>query len=77
MENKNKTSEYPAFPVDEYLGASKRFYAACSAIQVLCSSNIVGVGSFDFSSSSDAKVRQIVRIAYEIADEMLKKEYGE
>ena len=77
MENNNKLGEYPAFPIDEYLGMSKHFYATCAAMQGLCSSNIVGVGSFDFNTSADNKIKQIIRISRLLADEIIKQENGE
>ena len=68
MKNKNETSEYPVFPVDEYLGMSKRFYAAVQ-IAAKLSDRMDIISEFDRT--------RLVRFSYLITDELLKQEYGE
>ena len=71
MEN-NKLGQKPAFACitsgsESYLqeGMSKRFYAACAAMQGLLSGNLVSI-----STPDDA----IVEMSYKLADELLKQE---
>jgi hypothetical protein len=70
----NKLGQEPAFPYDPHnysngeKGMSKRFYAACSAMQGILSYP----GAINNSLYKDAK--SICKIAYEIADELLKQE---
>ena len=95
MENKEKLGQEPAFPIKHKeltpfgelesfkLGMSKRFYAACAAMQGLLSQHIktedmepdciepVYQASY---SSLDPNYYELVRDAYRIADELLKQE---
>jgi hypothetical protein len=77
---KNKLGQEQAFPSDytgnsdREVGMSKRFYAACSAMQGLCASNIIGPGSFDFEGRTERYINRISKIAYQFADELLKQE---
>lgn len=64
----NKTSEYPAFPVDDYLGINKRFY---TVVQIAAKLS----GRLDIISESDRT--RLVKISYLITDEILKQENGE
>jgi hypothetical protein len=73
MEN-NKSVQEPAFAsiaakpnglTVGYNGMSKRFYAACCAMQGLLSGNLVSI-----STPDDA----IIEMSYELADEILKQE---
>lgn len=76
MENlKSKLGQEPAFTVEskEYgnvgineIGMSKRFYAACAAMQGILA------GSSNSSYAIDEK--KIIKQAYLIADELLKQE---
>ena len=50
-----------------HFGMSKRFYAACKAMQGICVN--AGRNGHTFS-----KIDEIVKISYEIADELLKQE---
>lgn len=77
MENK-KVYQESAFPVNDdkvgnwglhESGMSKRFYAACAAMQGLCAVNDKG----EFKDM-DAFYERIVMHAYKIADVMLKQE---
>lgn len=66
MENWKKK----AFPTVDYIhnedsGMSKRFYAACKAMQAMF---------IDKLHPNDQMVKEIVKDAYRIADEMLKQE---
>jgi hypothetical protein len=83
--SKEKLGIEPAFPISseamkmrppEHIGVgmSKRFYAACLAMQGLCSSELVGPGSFDFDSRAKDKINFIVQLSLEFADELLKQE---
>lgn len=64
-----KSGQEPAFASvsDRYIqeGMSKRFYAACAAMQGILSGSPIG------GLPDDTK---IVKIAYDIADELLKQE---
>lgn len=90
MENQNeKLGQEPAFPlpsgvevnynengviVDTANGMTKRFYAACMAMQGLCSSSQIRPGTFDFEARGKETIRHLTKIAYNIADELLKQE---
>ena len=67
----NKLGRDPAFPADpathRFSGMSKRFYAACAAMQGLCA---------DPNVTLDEKgVIRIMQLSYSCADELLKQEY--
>ena len=76
MENQ-KLGQEPAFPIEEnymgnygpstntYFGMSKRFYAACAAMQGI----ITGL-----SAISDKTAESIAKEAYYLADELLEQE---
>ena len=66
-----KLGQEPAFPKDSFtnqyqIGMSKRFYAACAAMQGMLSS-----GKF---AEGVAHNPAITELSYEIADELLKQE---
>ena len=84
MSNKNKLGQEPAFPSGEidmetfeptkdHLGMSKRFYAACKAMQGLCSSEQIGITA----EQATKRVPRVVKLAYVYADELLKQEEDE
>ena len=57
-------------------GMSKRFYAACAAMQGILSSDILMNTAITLSKRlSCEKDYAICKMAYELADEMLKQEY--
>jgi hypothetical protein len=67
----NKLGKEPAFPVEvnvtkprTTMGISKRFYAACAAMQ----------GCLSNPNVNDHKLDFWVEKAYEVADELLKQE---
>ena len=69
----SKLGQEPAFPINEMgsdreisfnPGISKRFYAACAAMQSLITSSPEGFGA----------ISRNVKTAYEYADELLKQE---
>ncbi len=68
---KEKLGQEPAYPMldpnSDYhvVGMSKRFYAACCAMQ--------GVLSLP-GNTSTTTIKDIVRASYELADELLKQE---
>ena len=67
-----KLGQEPAFPKDSFtnqyqIGMSKRFYAACAAMQGLC------VGKITYEIKKGECV-DIVEMSYLIADELLKQE---
>ncbi len=71
MEN-NKLGQEPAYPIVETkncesieLGMSKRFYAACAAMQGLL---------YLKHNENRILINSIVSTSYEIADELLKQE---
>ena len=72
--NKEKLGQEPAFPMDfeqrnDYqLGMSKRFYAACAAMNGILSNENVLNGKTSNGPSGYA------RLAYRCADELLKQE---
>lgn len=74
METKEKLGNEPAFATSAILsgsediyqsGISKRFYAACSAMNGIMSSNECGIGHIP---------KEVAEWAYSIADEMLRQE---
>jgi len=77
MEKKNKLGQEPAYPnkrydingaMDrQYKGMSKRFYAACAAMQGL-TQRFIGI------YSSDEDIKGIVKQSYKLADELLRQE---
>ena len=81
MENQNeKLGQESAFPIgydtgyDASKGISKRFYAACMAMQGLCSSSQIRPGTFDFENQCKETIKHLTKVAYNIADELLKQE---
>ena len=71
-----KLGEEPAFPINDdailYHGVSKRFYAACSAMQgILSMVTMNGVGGFKAPN-----YEAVIRESYKAADELLKQENG-
>ena len=77
MEN-NKLGQEPAFanrgqiyePTQQ--GISKRFYAACVAMQGLLSNSIfMNYMAQEYSDNTD---KEVVKNAYELADELLRQE---
>lgn len=78
METKQKLGSEPAFPPTRemqelaptcegyHVGMSKRFYAACAAMQGLLASGDYNVKLFT--------AKQISQKAYELADQMLNQE---
>lgn len=67
----NKLGQEPTFPVEvnvtkprTTMGISKRFYAACAAMQGLLSNPNTVQDSFEI----------IVEMSYEVADELLRRE---
>ena len=73
MKTNEKLGQEPAFAyqielangnVKESLGMSKRFYAACAAMQ----------GMLANDTNGNAKVIDIIEWAYELSDELLKQE---
>ena len=79
MEN-NKLRQEPAFAAisnGQYIssqqkGMSKRFYAACLAMQGLLSNSVFM--SYMTQEYSDNTDKEVVRNAYELADELLRQE---
>ena len=79
METKKLGSE-PAFPVDgqnaysalhqNYAGMSKRFYAACAAMQGILS----GMDCDQMVGHRVTDTKGIIELAYMCADELLKQE---
>jgi hypothetical protein len=69
MTNTEKLGMEPAFPVDgdPYSGMSKRFYAACAAMQGLLSGD-------ELVRTGRRKSESIIELAYKHADELLKQE---
>ena len=77
----------PAFPVnDEHLagqlikngqspeGMSKRFYAACKAMQQLIDSRIFEIKDTNYPQHTIIDRKNLVKEAYKVADEMIKQE---
>ena len=67
----------PAFPSDwttdnRGSGMTKRFYAACAAMQGLCAVNDKGT----FSSIEEV-YEKLISHSYKLADELLKQEQNE
>lgn len=76
MENKKLGAE-PAFPngmeVNNEYGMSKRFYAACAAMNAMIANpNIVRPNPINGFLEDQYKI--FIGIAYEYADELLKQE---
>lgn len=67
--NENKLGQEPAFPCEHFPqdstieGMSKRFYAACAAMQGLIS-----------NPENKGTSQACIRLSYEIADELLRQE---
>lgn len=74
-ENTQKLGQEPAFPMEQHnergelynihFGMSKRFYAACAAMQGILSSNEIGIAHHP---------ETVIKWAYSLADELLKQE---
>jgi hypothetical protein len=74
-----KLGSEPAFPVTENIGLngmSKRFYAACAAMQgVLSNPNTAKQIYATFGEVTSEQANQIICVtAYKMADELLKQE---
>jgi len=69
--SEQKLGQDSAFPL-EYVsdGMSKRFYAACAAMQGLSSTELNGLS---FTRAAE-RAKEVVKIAYVYADELLKQE---
>lgn len=72
-----KLGQEPAFPTDpmnsafpEWNGMSKRFYAACAAMQGMLANPAI-------NASDHYNNETIIGISYAIADELLKQENNE
>ena len=79
MSEKQKLCQEPAFAISADLvgeaiyqeGMSKRFYAACAAMQGLLSNSFVNTV---LSQNPEVQNTEVVNKAYAIADELLKRE---
>ena len=79
MSEKQKLCQEPAFATSADLGGeaiyqegmSKRFYAACAAMQGLLSNSFVNTV---LSQNPEVQNTEVVNKAYAIADELLKRE---
>ena len=79
MSEKQKLCQEPAFATSADLcgeavyqeGMSKRFYAACAAMQGLLSNSFVNTV---LSQNLEVQNTEVVNKAYAIADELLKRE---
>ena len=79
MSEKQKLCQEPAFATSADLcgeavyqeGMSKRFYAACAAMQGLLSNSFVNTV---LSQNPEVQNTEVVNKAYAIADELLKRE---
>ena len=79
MSEKQKLGQEPAFATSADLcgeavyqeGMSKRFYAACAAMQGLLSNSFVNTV---LSQNPEVQNTEVVNKAYAIADELLKRE---
>lgn len=73
MENEKKLGQEPAFAtyaeVQIQKGMSKRFYAACAAMQGILAAN----KRSEFANIDNAS-ELIIKFSYEFADELLKQE---
>lgn len=71
----NKLGQEPAFPngmeVNNGYGMSKRFYAACAAMQGILSNEETAKIRID---TVDEGIYKTVSFAYKLADELLKQE---
>ena len=79
--NKEKIGQEPAFSAFQgemhstQIGMSKRFYAACAAMQGMLSSDIIMNTVVDIKTKTLKGFDEIVaQMAYEFADELLKQE---
>lgn len=65
----NKLGNDPAYPTDNaiYKGMSKRFYAACTAMQ--------GVIANEGIYTNPEIISQTIHTCYQYVDELLKQEY--
>lgn len=85
-EKNNKLGQEPAYPISEFCntlpigspqqGMSKRFYAACAAINgLLANENTAKQIQAEHGSVNSEQAYKIVSFtAYKIADELLKQE---
>lgn len=78
MKDENKLGQEPAFPCDVRTmsdsGMSKRFYAACAAMQGFLSNGLIMQDLARMQKDPDINKRNIVSMSYEYADELLKQE---
>ena len=89
MSTENKLGQEPAYANTETYnpnnmecndtfqqGMSKRFYAACAALQgILANPNTAGQVKYEFGQVKAERANEIVvRTAYSLADELLKQE---
>lgn len=83
-----KLGEKPAFPTDRVInrgvyenasqGISKRFYAACCAMQGILASEVMMTMALRGAKGINVKEEIVViKSAYEYADELLKQEKGD
>jgi len=75
----NKLRQEPAFPngmeVNNDYGMSKKFYAACAAMQgILSNSIIIDKLGDDDSLNNNERYNIIIKDSYRFADELLKQE---
>jgi hypothetical protein len=72
----DKLGQEPAFPViDVSDGMSKRFYAACAAMQGIVSNNNLFEDCMkDAKQMNRSTEREIAIFAYSLVDELLKRE---
>ena len=79
MEESNK-KQNTAFPVinqqSKYdsFGMSKRFYAACNAMQGLLSNAKIAEILYSYSIDNKKEIEYIIKASYKFADELLKQE---
>lgn len=87
----NKLGQEPAFPNDNTMdcqppycyGMSKRFYAACSAMQGIISNRELQIAIYSDASNVDINplrlfgTELLIHRSYEYADELLKQENDE
>ena len=77
-EYKKKLGQEPAFPKDSFqnqyqIGMSKRFYAACMAMQgIMANSN--WAESMRITDDWDEYRERVASASFEVADELLKQE---
>lgn len=76
----SKLGQEPAFPAENlgqysYSGMSKRFYAACAAMQGILASQ---VGNYEVEGGTRQDYcEQLIEQSFQFADELLKQENAE